>query len=159
MRSTQDRRTHADTLTVWWWITLTSCTNAEQPVWAHWSISEHSCYTAQRQHNNTTKTVSLGTQTHSLAHNTYTHAQTHARTHTHSHTHLHTWSRTHRSKQQMKWDYLLGLRRRLPVGAEQEWCLATVQLHNEAQASCQQVLQMSIFMNICIYNYLGWHIR
>ena len=93
MRSTQDRRTHADTLTVWWWITLTSCTNAEQPVWAHWSISEHSCYTAQRQHNNTTKTVSLGTQTHSLAHNTYT--RTHARTHTHTHTHTHIFTLGH----------------------------------------------------------------
>ncbi len=148
MRLTQNRHTqthvsvdklthtHTHTLTVWWWITLTSCTNAEQPVWAHWSISEHSCYTAQRQHNNTTKTVSLGTQIH---------------THTHTHTHTHIFTLGHARtglSNRWEWHYLQGLKRRHPVGAEQEWCLATVQLHNEAQASCQQVLQMNIFWNV-----------
>lgn len=73
VQSTHEKTSkHTNTLTVWWWIILTSCTNVEQPVWAHWSISEHSCYTAQRQHNN--DSVFRDTQSHAA----------------HGHTHLHT---------------------------------------------------------------------
>ena len=83
---------------------------------------------------------------------------TDTQSHTHTHTLVFTLGHAHTDlSNRWEWHYLQGLERRRPVGAEQEWRLATVQLHNEAQASCQQVLQMNIFLKVSKRTHLRFN--